>query len=791
MSNEMLAAWLLTVALHTTVLLGLAWLVDRGALRARPAWREMLWRAAFFGGVITASVQVMLDTPAPVRIALTTPAKSDAAPASSAVVASANPPLHSEATPSTNAASTDTAEKSIAPVIASTSVPARTQPTAAVASPPVSLPPWPVLLVAGWLAGALLGISRLAGAWIRLEHSFSRSEPVNNAALATDIEALAIQARVESPRLATLDDLASPIAARGPRILLPNWAIELLDREQMRAMLAHEIAHVARRDPAWKLAVAVWCAVFWFVPFAPLARRRLDEIAEVSCDAWTAIHLGDGRSLAECLAECAERRIGGMDMELAPAMAGRESPLLQRIDYLVGGIPMNIESAGRGAGLMAASALLIAAFALPGVSLHSAAAQTPPAPPAPPAAPAAPAAPSAPAQSSGHHVHVSADLSIGGHDVTVVQVSDDKHGYKVNINGKATFNDTEDDVATLSDGGTASFSETRAGRTQRVEIASHGGKLERRYFVNDKEQPLDAEASKWMAELIPAVIRETALDAEGRVARLRAKGGADLVLDEIGKIESGYARGQYLRFFAAGGKITPAQMTRALGLVDGIDGDYEKRNALAALGAMQPLDAAQQKMVLAQAEKVQGDYERAELLLALLPQLAPEQDVRAAWLKAASGIHSDYELRRTLSAMLDRGVVDEATLSAVVESARMIDSDYERRELLTSAIKRTHNAEALANAYGSAAAKIGSDYERREALLALIRAPGFAKTGSRAVLDAAAGIHSDYDCREVLVALARVMPNDAELIARYRDVARHLSNYERGEAERALDRFTS
>ena len=62
---------------------------------------------------------------------------------------------------------------------------------------------------------------------------------------------------------------------------------------------------------------------------------------------------------------------------------------------------------------------------------------------------------------------------------------------------------------------------------------------------------------------------------------------------------------------------------------------------------------------------------------------------------------------------------------------------------------------------------------------------------SRAVLDAAAGIHSDYDCREVLVALARVMPNDAELIARYRDVARHLSNYERGEAERALDRFTS
>jgi hypothetical protein len=54
------------------------------------------------------------------------------------------------------------------------------------------------------------------------------------------------------------------------------------------------------------------------------------------------------------------------------------------------------------------------------------------------------------------------------------------------------------------------------------------------------------------------------------------------------------------------------------------------------------------------------------------------------------------------------------------------------------------------------------------------------------VLDALSGIGSDYDCREVLVALAKVMPKDADLIARYRGVAQHLSDYERGEAERAL-----
>jgi hypothetical protein len=84
---------------------------------------------------------------------------------------------------------------------------------------------------------------------------------------------------------------------------------------------------------------------------------------------------------------------------------------------------------------------------------------------------------------------------------------------------------------------------------------------------------------------------------------------------------------------------------------------------------------------------------------------------------------------------------------------------------------------------------IDADYERREALMALIRGSGFGQASAVAVLDSLAKVNSDYECREVLTALAAVMPNDAALIARYRDVARKLSDFERGEAERALDRF--
>ena len=788
MTSEILTAWLLTVALHASVLLGIAWLIDRGALRAQPAWRELLWRAAFFGGVVTASAQVLLETPAPARVTLHT----------ATAASSVSTQLSASNSASSRSAKTDasTSEPVSISTKSATDASSRARSADAVqsaASPwsTLNLPSWHLMLIAGWLAGALLALARLVTSFVRLERLLARAEPIDDAKLCTDVTALAIQADITAPRLASLDDLASPIATRGRRVLLPRWAIELLDREQLRAMLAHETAHIARRDPAWKFLIATWCALFWFVPLAPLARRRLDEIAELACDAWAARHLGDGRSLAECLAECAERRVGGFDSDLAPAMASRESPLLQRIDRLIAGVPMHTQIAGVRAGAVVAVALAIATIALPGVSLKTAIAQ--PAPPAAPAAPAAPATPSAPAGATESHVHVSADISGNGtrHEWTMVEVNDKVHSYGAKINGKIAFNENEDGIASLSDGGTASFAETRMGKTWRIEVVSRGGKLEQRYFVDEKEQPIDAQAQQWIATMIPTVIRETAVDAQARVKRIRSKGGADAVLDEIAKIDSGYARGVYLRYLAAGGKLTPEQTTRALELIDGIDSDYEKRNALAAIAAAHPLDAAQQKLVLAQAAKIDSDYERAELLVGLLPQLAPAPDVRAAWLNAAAGIDSDYEHRRTLTAMLENGRPDEATLATVIGTANTIGSDYERRELLVSAVKRSHDAETLAPSYASAAAEIGSDYERREALLALIQAPGFGKAGANAVLDAVNGIGSDYECREVLIALARVMPNDAALIARYRDVARRLSDYERGQAEKALDRFTT
>src|SRR6185436_8025162 len=64
---EALTGWLLNYLLHSTVLLGGVWALERAGWLTHPAWREAFWRAAFFGAVLTASVQPLTQA---TRIAL-------------------------------------------------------------------------------------------------------------------------------------------------------------------------------------------------------------------------------------------------------------------------------------------------------------------------------------------------------------------------------------------------------------------------------------------------------------------------------------------------------------------------------------------------------------------------------------------------------------------------------------------------------------------------------------------------------------------------------------------------
>src|SRR5258708_574335 len=74
-----LFAWLLTYLIHSTVLLGLAWLVTRRH-RLEPAASDLLWKVALLAGLVTGTIQSRLQLTPPAAVTLPVPTLPQAAP---------------------------------------------------------------------------------------------------------------------------------------------------------------------------------------------------------------------------------------------------------------------------------------------------------------------------------------------------------------------------------------------------------------------------------------------------------------------------------------------------------------------------------------------------------------------------------------------------------------------------------------------------------------------------------------------------------------------------------------
>jgi beta-lactamase regulating signal transducer with metallopeptidase domain len=626
---------------------------------------------------------------------------------------------------------------------------------------PATLPTRAIVL--GWAAFALAGVLLTLGRALFLSWRVRRQPRCTDARLVQDVTALALAAGVAPPRITLLESGGSPLVAPLSHLCVPQWTLSQLDQRQREAMLAHEIAHVRRRDPLWRVGTELVCCALFFQPLNRLAARRLGALAELACDAWAA-RVRDPRALAECLIACAEQIHTDAPM-LATAMARRRSPLLERIRLLIEETP--VSNPLRTHTLRIALALALpAALYLPAIGLQRLA--------------------------LAGETHASIEIQDGlfGKFMSLDIGQDDGSRLRAKVKGDIHFNGDESDVSDLSE--SAWIEETRGSSKRRIEMEEgKGGAVTRRFYLDGKEQAFDAEAKRWLAQVIPAMMRESGFDAAAREQRIHERGGADAVLDEIAKIHSDYSRRNYIEALAKQGTLTEAQITKAFALVATMGSDYEVRESLNSLLASQTLSTASQIALLGVVAHIDSDYEAREVLSELAPKLALDGGVGAAWIKALSGIQSDYEARVAISTLAERKDLRADLVEGLLQAASRISSDYEMRTALSELAPHIKRTPQLAAVYAKSAASINSDYERREALSALLEAVEIDASSAAAVLDAIAGIGSDYECSTALIDLAARMPADAALIKRYREVARKLGDYERGQAEKALDRFAS
>ena len=149
------------------------------------------------------------------------------------------------------------------------------------------------------------------------------------------------------------------IGISSPKILLPSSWIHWSDAT-LRAVLAHEGAHIRRRDSLVLFAAHVNRCVFWFHPFAWWLERQLRTTAEEACDDEAVNATGQPRVYAETLVRIAEAmRLAGGRVSWHALGAGGSGALGRRIDRLLRGDARRSASRSRIAALIVGCAMVI------------------------------------------------------------------------------------------------------------------------------------------------------------------------------------------------------------------------------------------------------------------------------------------------------------------------------------------------------------------------------------------------------------------------------------------------
>jgi TonB family protein len=198
-----------------------------------------------------------------------------------------------------------------------------------------------------WLAGATLVLGRFGVGTARIWLIARRARPMAVSGVSSGIRVL--DAGVG----------AMPLAWRvlRPVILLPSEAAAW-PPERLRAVLLHELAHIARHD-CWTLAMAeLGVALYWFHPLAWWAASRMRRERERACDDRV---LAAGIAASGYATDLLEVARGRLDAALpAPAMA-RASNLEARLRAILDPTVPRRDVRARAVGAAAAGAFLILA----------------------------------------------------------------------------------------------------------------------------------------------------------------------------------------------------------------------------------------------------------------------------------------------------------------------------------------------------------------------------------------------------------------------------------------------
>jgi len=192
-------------------------------------------------------------------------------------------------------------------------------------------------IVPFWLVGILIMGLRLGLGWLRIQLWRRSAVVAVDAALLASFKRLAEKFKLGAKvRLLISEKIPGPVTLGWvkPAVLLPATMLTGLPPELLEALLAHELAHIARQDYLLNLVQSAIEVFLFYHPAVWWLGSQLREIREECCDDLAVHACGDRLTYARALESLAE-----LQLSAEPAAAATGGNLLARISRIVGRAP--------------------------------------------------------------------------------------------------------------------------------------------------------------------------------------------------------------------------------------------------------------------------------------------------------------------------------------------------------------------------------------------------------------------------------------------------------------------
>jgi bla regulator protein BlaR1 len=156
---------------------------------------------------------------------------------------------------------------------------------------------WQLVLVWAWLCGSGVFVLIVVAGVLRFVR---RQRPVATTPprwIVEEVTTLAARMQIPSPCLVDDPRATSPFvwSFGRARLVLSSTALAAADRVERMTALAHELAHLRRRDHWFARRELLLATFLWWHPLFWLARLRMCEQTELACDAWALWALPEAR----------------------------------------------------------------------------------------------------------------------------------------------------------------------------------------------------------------------------------------------------------------------------------------------------------------------------------------------------------------------------------------------------------------------------------------------------------------------------------------------------------------